>query len=189
MMKMNEQMKTEKNEKEVIELEQMHDMEEDDYEYEMQTDDEGSDQEIARQQDEKEDVTGMDGLEGFKPANALHEQRAPKTGAGALSVVYTSKNGKRVVIARHVVEELGNPETVQVAYSDHAIAISEYIGEGYTDYVLKTSGAKRIIYSAHLVHLLKDYYELDFDNRTTITFPSVSYRDHNGKKVAIISMK
>lgn len=73
MMKVNEQMKTDKNEKEVIELEQMHDMEKDDHEYEMQTDDEGSDQEIARQQDENEDVARMDGLEGFKPA--LREER------------------------------------------------------------------------------------------------------------------
>lgn len=31
--------------------------------------------------------------------------------------------------------------------------------------------------------------QMHVDNRTTITFPSVSYRDHNGKKVAIISMK
>ncbi|GGJ76739.1 hypothetical protein GGR02_002891 [Anoxybacillus voinovskiensis] len=188
-MKVNEQMKTEKNEKEVIELEQMHDMEEDDHEYEMQTDDEGSDQEIACQQDENEDVAGMVGLEGFKPANALHEQRAPKTGAGALSIVFTPRNGKRFVIARHVIENLGNPETVQVAYSDHAIAIAEYIGEEFTNYVLKASGSKRVIYSAHLVELLIECCELDFSNRTTITFSDVSYQTHNGKKVAIISMK
>lgn len=159
-MNTNEQMKTDKNEKEVIELQ--YDMEEDDHGYEKQTDDEENDQEVARQQDESEVVTGMDGIEGFEPENALHAQRAPKTGAGAMSIAFIWKDDKCfVIVARNVIGEMGNPETVQVTYSDHEIVIAEYIGEKFTDYVLKASGFKHDLVAIFEIDDLDGIEEID----------------------------
>ncbi|GGJ80908.1 hypothetical protein GGR02_003510 [Anoxybacillus voinovskiensis] len=109
--------------------------------------------------------------------------------AGVLSIVYSKKNGKRVAISPDVIREIGNPKTVQIARSPKAIAISEHLGEWNANYELKTAAGKRIIYSSDLVRHLVDYYNLNFEDRTSITFSDVSYRTHNGKKVAIIPIK
>ncbi|WP_163151598.1 hypothetical protein [Anoxybacillus sp. MB8] len=109
--------------------------------------------------------------------------------SGVFSIVYSKKNGKRVAISEHVIQELGNPETVQVGFSPESIAISEYLGEDSVSHKLKTAGGKKVIYSSELVQCLIDYYNLNFDPRTSITFSNVSYKTKNGKKVALISMK
>ncbi|MED0665947.1 hypothetical protein P4T04_06400 [Bacillus badius] len=116
-----------------------------------------------------------------KPVNRIPD-------AGVLSVV-NSKNGNRVSIASEVNNRLNEPNSVQVGFTEESMVIGQYLGEGYTSYDLKGQGTKRHIYSKELVEQITSHYQLDFRERTSITFSAATYQKLNGNIVAVISMK
>jgi len=108
--------------------------------------------------------------------------------AGVLSVV-NSNNGMRVVLSKELMEHLNYPKTVQVGLADHRIAISEYLGDDYTSYPMSKSGTKSIIYRSELVKQMTERYQLDFRDRTSITFSEVTYKELHGEPIALIKVK
>lgn len=109
------------------------------------------------------------------------------TEAGVLSVV-NSKNGKRVSIAKEVMEQIGQPTSIQIGFVDTRMVIGEYLGEAYTSYEVKVQGTKRIIYNKDLVEQITNHYKLDFSSRTSVTFSTATYKRMAGERVAIITM-
>ena len=126
-------------------------------------------------------------LEDFKSSTS---KTIPKitTEAGAMSVI-NSKNGKRVPFSKDVMNELNNPESVSISFSDESLAVAERLPNNNNQLKVKNIGNKGVIYSAGLVSEITDKYGLDFSNRTSITFSEVNYIENNGCTVAIIKIK
>jgi hypothetical protein len=108
--------------------------------------------------------------------------------AGVFSII-NSDNGKRIVLPLEVTEKLQLTETAQIGYIQDYFVVGNQLGKEYTNYVLKSYGAKKVIYCAELVQEATNYHKLDFSQRTSITFSKVTYKTLNGNKVALIHVK
>ncbi|WP_108668944.1 hypothetical protein [Peribacillus acanthi] len=147
---------------------------------------ESKEDELLKQVKEDEEETELD-LSAFIPSVSSQSNRVIGE-AGIMSVIY-SKNGMRVVPSKDLMEQLGNPKTVQVGLSDYHIAMAEYLGDDFTSYPCwSKSGAKSVIYRSELVRQIKDHFELDFQDRTSITFAKAIYKTNNGKPIALIEV-
>ncbi len=108
--------------------------------------------------------------------------------AGAMSVI-NSKNGRRIVLAKDVMNKLNNAEELSMSFSGNSIAVAERLPNNDNSLKVKRSGNKGVIYSAGLVSEITDKYGLDFRNRTSITFSEVNYVESDGYTVAIIKIR
>lgn len=125
--------------------------------------------------------------------NATHSQAKDTTRsiskAGALSIV-NAKTGSRLVFSNKLIERIGNPERVQISYNenDKTIIVGQALGNK-ENYVLKISGKKSIIYCKALVEEITEALELDFNNRTSLTFDTVEYLENDEGQIAIIEIE
>lgn len=125
-------------------------------------------------------------LDGIRPSVTAPVKRFGE--AGVVSVV-NSKNGTRVSLAKELYHTLGKPESVQIGFQEGELIIGAALGDGFTDYSLTQQGAKQIIYNKQLVHQITNAFELDFEDRSSITFYEASYEMLNGQVIARISIK
>ena len=126
-------------------------------------------------------------LENFK-ASKSQQKSIIRTNQGAITIVNTKNNGKRVVISKDIKDELGNPSRVLISFSDKEIAIGERLPDNENYLNVKYSKTKGTIYSVGTVNELTEIYQLDFSNRTSITFSEVKYTAYENHKVAIITI-
>lgn len=110
------------------------------------------------------------------------------SGKGGLSIVNCS-NGKRITLNATVLKRISNPTSIQIAYSDEFIAISSFFGENHTNYPLKSSGTSAVIYNSTLVKEITERYELDFTNRTSLTFSLIVEDEQADQQIIYIKMK
>jgi hypothetical protein len=151
--------------------------------------------EMAHEAGEEQDETeGMEqeeeevDLSSFCPSSSSGTNA--RTGeAGALSIVNSEKNGKRITLSREVTEKLNDPETVQFSFSERQILIAEELPNHNNRFTVKKHGARGVIYSSSLVQEITERFKLDFSNRVSITLHEVKYAKSNGKRVAIITVK
>lgn len=108
--------------------------------------------------------------------------------AGVMSIV-KAKTGNRQTLSKELLQELNNPERVQIAFTEGSVIIGERLPNNNSSFNVKISGAKGIIYSSQLVKEITDWFELDFSNRTSITFNEVEYILNEEYPVAIIKIK
>jgi hypothetical protein len=118
-------------------------------------------------------------------ACSLKERAAGK--AGVMSIVH-SKNGMRVALSKELMQRLGHPKSVQIGYLDGQIAISSHLGDAFTSYPLCQSSTKGIIYRGELVKEMTDRFQLDFRERTSITFTDASYKKKGNSVIALIKV-
>lgn len=107
--------------------------------------------------------------------------------AGLLSIIY-SKNGTRLSLSKDLNEELNEPATVQFGFIGSELIVGEELGEEFTDYSLKKQGAKQIVYCKELIEQMKEFFELDFSTRTSVTFSDANYEILNGRIIARIQI-
>lgn len=108
-------------------------------------------------------------------------------GTGGMSVV-NSQNGKRVTLNSAILSELEHRDSVQIAYTDDFIAIANYLGESNTDYSLGKSGKGGVIYNSALVQEIVTRFDLDYSDRTSITFSIADVLEGENGKVVFIGM-
>jgi hypothetical protein len=108
--------------------------------------------------------------------------------AGALSLVNSNKNGKRLTISKDCWGHLDNAENVQISFSDSQIAIAKELPGNENFFNVKPYGTKGVIYSKNLVHEITDLFELDFSNKVSITFYDVDYVNTGEHTVVIITV-
>lgn len=108
--------------------------------------------------------------------------------AGVLSVINTKKHGKRIRFPQSFHKELGTPESLQINLSENAIAIGELLPENDTDFWLRNDGKSKVIYSSSLVDEITEHFNLDFSNKTSITFHEAEYITIDECKVAIVKV-
>lgn len=169
------------------------DLADDDFDFDFEP--EGQEEQIEMNEDSEENIDDEEPkemLEEFEisigelipsisnPINRISE-------AGVLSVV-NSKSGKRVSIAKEVIEQIGQPTSIQIGFVDTRMVIGKYLGEAYTSYEMKVQGTKRIIYNKDLVEQITNHYNLDFTSRTSVTFSTATYQRMAGERIAIITM-
>lgn len=137
--------------------------------------------------DNTQEINKNYNLEMFQPASSKTISRS-NLKAGAMSVV-NSNCGKRITISKEVMDKLNNPSEIAISFSDERIAVGEYLPNNNNQLTLKMVGKKGVIYSAGLVTEITEKYQLDFSNRTSITFSEVDYIEDNGSTIAIINAK
>lgn len=125
-------------------------------------------------------------LGNFQPALSKVTNRS-ELKAGVISIV-NSNCGKRITLSKKLMDELSNPSKVAISFSDEVIAIGEKLINNNNQLIIKVSGTKGIIYSAGIVSEITERYDLDFSNRTSITFSEVEYIEVDGNTVAMISV-
>lgn len=126
----------------------------------------------------------VDILTAFTPSEAEYQA---KSRAGALSVVNTEQHGKRVKISKHLLQQIGNPASVQFSFNKNKIAVAANLRGCTVFYDVKKGGC---IYSSALVQEITQKFELDFSNITCISTGQAKYQTlDDGETVAIIKMK
>ena len=76
-----------------------------------------------------------------------------------------------------------------MSFSGDKIAIGEQLPNNDNYIKIKALKSKGVIYSAEIVKEITDIYELDFSNKTSITFLDVEYVKYEENVVAIITVE
>lgn len=108
-------------------------------------------------------------LEFIKP-KTVGQSSGYRSDAGVCTVVNSKKNGKRVTFSKDVMERLGNPESIELSFTEDGVAIAEKIPENGVSFGIRKSGHKGVIYSAGLVEEITEVFNLNFEDRVSITF-------------------
>lgn len=108
--------------------------------------------------------------------------------AGVMSIV-KARTGNRQTLSKQLLEELNNPQSVQEAFTEDCIIIGERLPKNSSLFNIKRSGNKGIIYSTQLVKEIAELFDLDFSDRTSITFNEVEYVLNEEYPVAIVKIK
>lgn len=108
--------------------------------------------------------------------------------AGAISII-NAKTGNRVTIAKECYSAIGNPAKLQFALTDNNLIVGEKVLEDNNDFNVKVSNGKAIIYSSALVKEITENFNLDFSNKTSLTFSDVQYSTTDGVEIMIVKIK
>lgn len=95
-------------------------------------------------------------------------------------------NGKRGVIAKKAMSEMGNPTKIQILLGEDTVLFGKNLPNTDKSYEIKKGGS---IYAAKLVGELTEKYNLDFTEKTSITFYDYKYLEHGEEKILAIKMK
>ena len=139
--------------------------------------------EKERVMDTKEAKTITD-LNQFKASESKTVNRN-NNGEGIMSVV-NAKTGKRITLSRQLMDKLNNPEKIVISFNDNKIAIQ--LPNNVNCLSIKHYKSKGILYSAGIVNEITCKYNLDFSNKTSITFSDVEYITYEKDIVAIITV-
>lgn len=108
--------------------------------------------------------------------------------AGVISIV-KAKTGNRITCSKELLEELNDLEKIQVAFTKDSIIIGEKLPNNESSFNIKKSGSKGTTYSTQLVNQVSEMFELDFSDKTSITFNEVEYLVNEQYPVAVIKIK
>lgn len=121
------------------------------------------------------------------PCSAKNITRATSN-KGGFSVV-KAQTGNRATISKQGYEHLGKPSTLQFAFTDTSVIIGNNLPNNDNDFNVKDSNGKAIVYSTPLVTEIAEAFELDFDNRTSMTFGDIQYTNSEDSPVIIVNIK
>lgn len=120
----------------------------------------------------------------FTPATSESKSRSASE-KGAISII-KSKVGTRIALSSELMNKIGNPESVQVSFMNGALAIAAVLPNNTIRHPLRKSGKKAIIYASDLVNEAIHKLNLDFSEKTSITFTRVEYQEYEDNTIAII---
>lgn len=109
----------------------------------------------------------------------------------SLSIVNSSNNGKRMSFSKGLIAGLENPKQIQFLISktddDWVLIIGENLKAKDT---FKFSPANpQVIYCGTYIQSITAEFELDFSNRTSMTFSDIEIDEYDGKPAAYVNMK
>lgn len=126
-------------------------------------------------------------LANLRPAKSTSNSRSSGP-AGIISIINSDHSGKRLSLAAELMSELDNPETVQVSFTDTELTIGESIPGCINNFTVKKNGKKGLVYAANLVVEICDNFDLDFSDKTSMTFQEVRYVTIDDNLIALITM-
>ncbi|WP_195617296.1 MULTISPECIES: hypothetical protein [Clostridium] len=125
-------------------------------------------------------------LETFIPPHSKGVRK--KSAGGGISVV-NAKTGKRVAVSKSILDYVGVVDKIQFAFSDNEIAVGKDLPNNDNYFTIKISKSKGNVYSTGLVSEITELYDLDFKDKTSITFDDIQYQNIQGVNIAIIKIK
>jgi len=108
--------------------------------------------------------------------------------SGGFSIV-KARTGSRITLSKQGYEHLGKPSTMQFASNDTSLIIGEKLPNNENDFNVRDSNGKAIVYSTPLVTEVAEAFELNFDNRTSMTFGDIQYTNNEDSPVIIVKIK
>lgn len=119
--------------------------------------------------------------------NILNVQSPKGRSSMGISIV-NSDNGKRLTMTKGLYDELGEPQNIGILIIQKRGLI--LLGENISNensYAVSTT-KKPIIYSANLAIGLSQTFNLDYSNRTSISFPCIKVDKEGEHPIAVIKM-
>lgn len=108
--------------------------------------------------------------------------------AGILSIINSKGNGKRVSLSAQLLENIENPEHVQIGFTHTELVVGEIIPDSIGVFKVKEFRNKGMLYAGGLVEEITSEFSLNFSDRTSLTFHVVTYRIFRGKPIAFIKI-
>ncbi len=148
----------------------------------------------SKQQETQENLQDEEQVESAIDWSLLRATKSKSTKktigeAGVCTVVNCLKNGnKRIVLASKLLKQLGEPTSVEIGIMPNGIAIASSLPIDANSFQIRKQGAKSVIYAGQLVNELVEEFNLDYSERTSITFSKVQYEDINGICTAMIEV-
>ncbi|HFL3777306.1 TPA: hypothetical protein ACG3RH_002933 [Clostridioides difficile] len=128
---------------------------------------------------------GYNQLKVIKP-KSTSKSRCTENARGVCTVINSKQNGKRLILAKEIMDYLKNPEKIEVGFTEDGIVIAEKLPENGVEFSIKKTGNRMVIYSSELVKEITELFNLDFSNRVSITFTeSEKYDDLDNPIVKI----
>lgn len=139
--------------------------------------------------EENNDIKESVDLDLFKPSESKIRNKGIDE-AGVMSIVSAKTGKKRIVISKEIMEKLNKPERIVMSFAEDKIAIGEQLPNNDNYINIKVLKSKGVVYSSGIVKEITDLYELDFSNKTSITFfLDVEYVKYEENVVAIITVE
>lgn len=120
---------------------------------------------------------------------ASHSRGVAKKSVGGGVSVVNAKTGKRVTISKPILDYINVDDKIQFAFSDNEIAVGKELPNNDNYFTTKISKSKGNVYSTGLVLEITELYDLDFKDKTSITFDDIQYQNIQGTNIVIIKIK
>ena len=106
----------------------------------------------------------------------------------SVSLVFCD-NGKRLTLSKSLFEALGKPEFIKLAadVGNGFLIIAPDTDEAGNKYSVSNKG-KGIVYNAALVKYITVIFDLDFSERTSMSFDNVKVKSINGIMTAFVKI-
>ena len=103
-------------------------------------------------------------IKNHTPSKARQKSKSSKGGFGLISVVKSGSNGKRIEFRNDIAESIGIVDRVSVLYNETSIVFFvPNLEDDITQFNVRTSGKKYVVYSSQLVEEIAEFLELNFD--------------------------
>lgn len=143
-------------------------------------------EEVEKTNDNLEEIKEST-LEAFIPSISKAVANKSKRGGG-LSVI-NAQTCKRVSMNKKIIDYLKVEDKIQFAFSDSEIAIAKELYKDENYFNIKISKGAGIVYCSELVFEITDLYDLDFKDRTSITFDNIQYKSIQDINVVIVKVR
>ncbi|MDQ0902768.1 hypothetical protein [Paenibacillus sp. V4I7] len=125
---------------------------------------------------------------GFQPVKSKHTSRT--AGMRSKCSIVFAKDGKRIEVESEVLDHIGVEDFLQFSVNDQGIAFGKNLPDGDESFPVKERDSKKgKVYSTPLISELIEIFNLDFSNKTTISFQEVVYLDNHGLAVAFVPIQ
>lgn len=106
----------------------------------------------------------------FKPSRAIQKPRKYSGDVGFVTIINSTKNGRRVEFRKEIVEKIGVTNTIAVSYDGDTVAFYKPSMDSDTIiFNVSESNGRAVVYSYQLVEELAEFFNLDFTTRVCHT--------------------
>lgn len=129
-------------------------------------------------------------LHNFVPLDVADKEKKKGGGKkGALTMICSKKNGKRLLLSAEVVEtlDLGDERIVRMGFKGKKLVMSKKLPGESNYFSLKKSGKKFAIYSAEAVNEISRVQQLLFDDRVSFTWYEPEVDELDGVPVVLFA--
>lgn len=126
-------------------------------------------------------------LDNFVSLTPVSKERSKSGVRGGLSIV-NAKTGQRISLCGDMWDHLGNTHELQFKVGKDQLLVSSIIDDTDKVWNLTPTAKKAILYKSDLVNSLTQSYNLDFSNKSSLSFNKYKKTYHQGKPVVLVDM-
>lgn len=129
-------------------------------------------------------------LDTFMPLDVADQENKKRGGRkGALTMICSAKNGRRLMLSAELVEtlDLSDKSTVQMGFVGDKLVIAKKLPGENNYFALKKSGKKFAIYSSEAVNEISRVQQLSFDGRVSFTWYEPEVDELDGVPVVLFA--